>query len=474
LAFTEDVCRRYEAYGWQVQRVDGHDFGAIDQALAKAVAETKRPSLIAAKTIIGKGSPNKADTAGIHGSPLGPDELALMKEELAWPSQEEFHVPEKVRAVFAERADKSRGEYEAWKSMYKAWGSDHPELVEKLEKRLNYQASPELRDQLVASLPDSSKPAATRKTSSTVLQEVSRALPQLFGGSADLEPSTLTVIKDSESVTKECFSARNFHFGVREHAMGALMNGLAYYGGFIPFGSTFLCFADYMRPAIRLAALSRLQCLFIFTHDSVFLGEDGPTHQPVEHLASLRVIPNLHVFRPADGLETAVCYYQALARTDGPSALILTRQGVEELERNTDFSPAEIERGGYSVYESQPGDASPGLVMIATGSEVSLAVKAAKQLPGSVRVVSMPCLEVYSLQPEEYRSHLIPRESKRVVVEAAAPFAWQGALDVACENTLVCGIPGFGVSAPAKVIAEKMGFSAEQIAVQVKAKFQLE
>ena len=339
-----------------------------------------------------------------------------------------------------------------------------------LKAQLNLEVPQDLTERLIAALPSSDKPLATRKLSQIVLQEVSASVPALIGGSADLEPSTLTLINGSEDVQKNHFTGKNLRFGVREHGMGAIMNGLSYYGGFIPYGSTFLCFLDYMRPSVRLAALSHLPGLFIYTHDSVFLGEDGPTHQPVEHLAMMRATPNLHVYRPADGLETAVCYSLAVQRQqDGPSAIVCTRQGLPELKRPQGSGAEQIAKGGYTVTESAK---EPEIVFVATGSEVSLAVQSAELLGSDkIRVVSIPCVERFLEQNESYRRDLIPASAKKVVIEAGVSFGWQGIVGGDAADTLFVTIDRFGASAPASVIAEKLGFTPEAVVQQVRGRF---
>lgn len=471
LAFTEDVAKRYEAYGWRTLRVDGHDVEAIDKIYTQAWAEKEKPVLILAKTLIGKGSPNRVNTSDVHGAPLGADELKASKTACGWPTQD-FYVPESVAQAFSKRAEESIKNYSAWQNSFSAWSSKNSELAAKLQAQLSRAVPADLEAQLIAALPDASKPEATRKLSSIVLQAASKHVPSLIGGSADLEPSTLTLIKGSEDVEKGAFRGLNLRFGVREHGMGAIMNGLSYYGGYIPYGSTFFCFLDYMRPSVRLAALSHLPALYIYTHDSIFLGEDGPTHQPIEHLGMMRLTPNLLTFRPADGLETAVCYALALSHQDGPSALVLTRQGLPSLERPAGFTNDQIHKGAYVVFEPKGGGgAEPELVFVATGSEVSLAIEAAKALQVPARVVSMPCVELYRKQPESYRKALIPRAAKKVVIEAAAPQGWLEVVEGSPDDTLVIGIEGrFGASAPAKVLAEKFGFTAPQVVERVKSK----
>ena len=469
LAFTEDVAKRYEAYGWRVESVDGHNFAACDAAITNALAETGKPTLIAARTTIGKGSPNKADTSGVHGSPLGADELELTKKELGW-QYAPFEVPQEVSAIFASRRDQHDADYQQWQKDFSVWSEEDPDRAQRLARQLGRELPSDVRKKFFSALPDEAKPIATRKLSHAVLQVASKEMDSLIGGSADLEPSTLTLIKDSSDIAKGSFGGLNLRFGVREHAMGAIMNGLSYYGGFTPYGSTFLVFSDYMRPAIRLAALSDLPGLFVFTHDSVFLGEDGPTHQPIEHLASLRMIPNLEVFRPADAVETAICYELALSRKDGPSAMVFTRQNVPPIERSADFDPEVIARGAYSVFDS--GE-EPQLLIVATGSEVGLALEVAKQLSDKVaiRVVSMPSVERFIAQSEDYRAQLLPRGAKRVVIEAASTFGWSGIVGGAPEDRLLVGIDRFGASAPYQVLTEKFGFTPEAVIERIKEKF---
>jgi len=473
LAFTEDVLKRYEAYGWHTLRVDGHDYAQIDSAIKESLSVTDRPTIIAARTYIGKGSPNKVDTHDVHGSPLGKDELALTKKGLGWPTDQMFYVPEDAKSVFAARVEELKKEYSQWQEKFGAWQKKNPDKAEKLKAQLNLTVGANLQDKLIEAVKDSvAKPISTRKLSGAVLQKASAEVSALIGGSADLEPSTLTLIKNSSDIQKNSFGGLNIRFGVREHGMGSIMNGFSYYGGFIPYGSTFLCFSDYMRPTLRLAALSHLPGLFIYTHESVFLGEDGPTHQPIEHLTSLRAMPNLWVMRPADAYETAVCYAIALERRDGPCAFAFTRQDLAPIERDQNFSPNMIRKGAYTVYESKPGSA-PQLVFVATGSEVSLAIASAKVLAAdtSVRVVSMPCWELYAQQSKAEQEALIPSASNKVVVEAATTYGWLGMINAAPEKTLLIGIDHYGASAPAKVLAEKFGLTVESIVPKVKQRF---
>jgi transketolase len=474
LAFSEDVGRRFEGYGWSAQRIDGHDHGQIQKALQAAAAESARPGLIIARTHIAHGSPNKHDSAKAHGEPLGPEEAAATKKALGWPLEPPFLVPDEARIPFAARAEEGRKAREEWRKRFEAWSREHPDR-RALWDRYHARAVPDnlFTPLLEAAVPAGSpgpKPEATRVSSGRILQAVAELVPSLCGGSADLEPSTKTYIKSSPSIGREAFAGRNLHFGIREHGMGAILNGMALHGGPIPFGSTFLIFSDYMRPPIRLAAMSHLQVVYVFTHDSVFLGEDGPTHQPVEQLAALRLVPNLAVVRPADGPEVAMAWSLALGRKSGPTALILTRQDLPPLMRRAEFSPDVMFRGGYVLSEASPkGGSSSGqpVVLIASGSEVSLAQQAQEILAGqgiATRVVSAPCPNLFLEQPEDYRRSVIPPGARKVVVEAAELSGWERL--AGCEALLI-GIDRFGASAPWKVIAEKLGFTGPKIADRV-------
>ena len=458
LAFTENVKQRYESYGWKVLEIDGHDLEQIDAAYAQAVAETEKPVFIAAKTSIGKGSPNKEGKESSHGSPLGEDELKATKENIGWSYEEEFFVPEEVKTNFANRAEELKQEYQNWNESYSAWTSEKSGLASDLKNQLCNIVPENLWKDIYASM--TKEASATRKLSQSALQVISAQVNSLIGGSADLEPSNLTLIKDSEDVQKNKFIGKNIRFGVREHAMGAIANGLAYYGGFIPYTSTFLCFLDYMKPAVRLAALSELQELYIYTHDSIFLGEDGPTHQPVEHVAMLRMIPNLNTYRPADALETAVCYQSALDKKDGPSAMIFTRQSLPVIDRADDFDAGEILKGAYEVKK----ESNPEYVIIATGSEVGLALEVASDL-GKARVVSMPCVEIYNSQSKEFKENLIPSSAKKILIEAGTSFGWAG---VTGSDALMITVDAFGTSAPLVQIKKKYGFTKQQVLEKVK------
>ncbi len=462
LAFTEDRAKRFEAYGWQVLHIDGHDPEAAAAAIEDAQRETARPTLIVARTHIAQGSPNKVDTASAHGEPLGPDEVAATRQALGW-TLEPFSVPDEVRALFARRAAELEKEYGAWQRTLRAWATANPDLAAERERALCKALPDDLEEQLQASLPE--KPNATRRLSGEVLQRIAEIAPYVVGGSADLAPSTSTLIKGAGDVGPGAFEGRNFHFGVREHGMGAILNGMTLYGGFIPFGATFLSFADYMRPPIRLACLMGLQVIYVFTHDSIFLGEDGPTHQPVEQIASLRLIPEMTVIRPADGPEVAAAWSLALRHQTGPTALVLTRQGVPAIERDRPFDIEAFNRGGYIV--AGPQRRSPDVVLVATGSELHLAMAARAILEEAgyaVRVVSMACRVRFLRQPPAYRAEMIPPSARKVVIEAGVRFGWD---EVVGRNAMFITQDSYGASAPYQVLMELVGFTPEEIARRV-------
>ncbi len=459
LAFTEDVLKRFEAYGWHVQRVDGHNRDAVDRAIIEAKNETNRPSLIACRTHIGYGSPNKQDSASSHGSPLGEEEIRKTKINYGWDPEASFLVPDEVRSWFSKF--KTDGA-----SLEAQWNT----LVHEYE-RLQPTKSRELRRILSGVLPDNwldsvptyavdPKGMATRKASGLVLNALASKIPNLLGGSADLAGSNNTWIDGAPVFQPDSYAGRNFHFGVREHAMGSALNGMALHGGVIPYGGTFLVFSDYCRPAIRIAALSKIPSIFIFTHDSIGLGEDGPTHQPVEHLAALRAMHNCHVWRPCDANETAAAWIAALERNDGPSLLVLTRQNLPVLAKTADHSS--VLRGGY-VLSSEKGDA-PDAILMSTGSEVHIALEAQSHLWEQgidARVVSLPCIEVFRNQDEDYKNTIIPREVKnRVAIEAAAPYGWH---EWVGDQGKIVAIHGYGASAPFETIYEEYGLTASAV-----------
>ncbi len=464
IAFTEDVCARYAAYGWHVQRADGHSPEDMRKALDAAVA-ADRPALICARTHIGFGSPNKQDSSDSHGAALGAAEVKATKEAAGWPLEPQFFVPPEALQPFEARRKENLPAYEAWQKLVAAL---EPERKQALDELLGKHVPADLFEKLVAAA--DKKNDATRSHAGKIQQAVAKLVPSLVGGSADLAGSVKTTIKGSADIDAGKFEGRNIHFGVREHGMGSIMNGLALSGMFIPFGSTFLIFSDYMRPPMRLAGLMNQQAVYVFTHDSVYLGEDGPTHQPVEQLWTLRMTPNLDVVRPADSLECAAAWYYAMARKSGPTALSLTRHTVPELSRPAGFDPKTILNGGYVIADAE----NPTLVLIATGSEVSVALEAKKLLEGSelgakaqrVRVVSMPCVDAFLRLPKSEQDAVLPPGVRRASFEIGVTPPWRAitGLDGIC-----IGVDRFGASAPWEVIAEKFGLTASQVAEQILA-----
>jgi transketolase len=465
LAFSEDVGKRYESYGWAVQHIDGHDQAAIRGGLDRAVAEESRPSLIVARTHIGIGSPNKVDSHKAHGEPLGAEEVKLTKQALGWPLEPTFLVPDDVRALFAERAKDGVKAHAAWKSALGKLEAQGGEVAELYRRLMSKDVPANLLDELIKVAP--TKDAATRAQSSVIEQRAAALVPSLVGGSADLNPSTKTYIEGSPALARGKYEGRNIHFGIREHAMGSFVNGVASSDGFIPFGSTFLIFSDYMRPAIRLAALSHLQSIFVYTHDSVYLGEDGPTHQPVEHFWALRLIPNLDFVRPCDALECAAAWTHALNRRKGPTAMALSRQKLANIPRAAGFDPKVMLRGAYVIAAEAEG--APSMVIIATGSEVEIAVGAKKVLDAEgerVRVVSALCWDQFEREDAAYREQVLPAGVKRVAVEIGVTAPWRG---VVGDGGLVIGHDDFGASAPDKVIQKELGFTVDAVAMKIRA-----
>jgi transketolase len=467
LSFSEDVPRRFEGYGWHTEVVpDGNDLEAIDKAIRVALSESERPSLISVRTVIGFGAPRKAGTHEAHGEPLGEEELRAAKQALGWPLEPSFLVPEAALARF--RGARRQGErwHAEWQKRFDAWAAAQPDLAARWREGQSGTLTPGW-DAALPTFP-ADTPTATRDASGAVLAAVSPRLPSLIGGDADLAPSTKTLVKTAGSFLHGHYEGRHIHFGVREHGMGGIANGIAYHGGLRPFCGTFFNFSDYMRPAVRLAALSELPVIYVWTHDSIALGEDGPTHQPIEQLASLRAMPNLVVIRPADATETVVAWRVALERRHGPTALVLTRQKVPVLDR-TVLAPADgVARGAY-VLADDPGG-RPELILIATGSEVSLAVAAHATLAKEgvrARVVSMPSWELFAAQPAEYRARVLPPEvGRRLAVEAAATFGWERWVG---PQGSVIGIDRFGASAPGEVNMRELGFTVDHVLARARA-----
>jgi transketolase len=460
ITFGEDVTKRFEAYGWHVDAVDGRDGEGIDAAITRAKAEP-RPSLIRVRTTIGYGAPKKAGTSGSHGAPLGEDELRAAKEQLGWPQEPRFLVPDDVRAFWRELVAEKKADADRRRAAERAWRAAHADAAALLDAHLSRAVPADLRAKL---LDGADQADATRKLSNAIIQKVAALVPAFAGGSADLAESNLTDIKGAGHVKPGEYAGRNIPYGIREHAMGAITNGLAYEGTFVPFAATFLMFSEYMRPPIRLAALSELQTIYVFTHDSIFLGEDGPTHQPIEQLTALRAIPRLHVVRPADGLETALAWAHAVERRRGPTALVLTRQKLAKIERPTGFDADAAAKGGYVVQDA-PG---AKLTVIATGSEVPAAQAALKLLAErgiAARLVSMPCLSCFESQPPEVQDAVVPRDHRVAVVEAARAIEWGRYTG---RDGLVIGIQGFGASAPEKALVEEFGFTPAKIAEKLE------
>ncbi len=462
LAFTENAGQRFEAYGWHVQRVDGSDLKEVEAALSSAQAERERPSLIIARTHIAYGSPNKQDTAEAHGSPLGEEEVKLTKQALGWPPEPTFYIPDEALAHFRGAIEMGRAREAQWQAQFDVYAAAYPELAEEWRTVMNGRLPEGWADKMPSFTPAGGA-MATREASGKVLNAIAQNLPTLIGGSADLTPSNNTYLKGYGDFQRSSFGARNLHFGVREHAMGAILNGMALEGGVIPYGGTFLIFSDYMRPAIRLAALSHIRVIYVFTHDSIGLGEDGPTHQPIEHLASLRAMPNLRVIRPADATETAVAWRMALEHRGGPVALALTRQKLPVIDR-THFPPADLLlRGAYILRDADDG--SPKIILIATGSEVHVALEARQRLAAqgvAARVVSMPSWELFEQQSESYRNQVLPPSvTARLAIEAGSPHGWHRYVGPLGG---IVGMTRFGASAPYQIVMEKFGFTADNVA----------
>ncbi len=462
LTFSEEVGHRFEAYGWHVQRVDGNNVPQISEALKMARAETLRPSLIIARTHIGEGSPNKHDTAGAHGSPLGADEIKLTKQNLGWPDKD-FYVPDEALAHFREAQERGTMAQADWQKRFNEYAAAFPDLAA-LWATVMSGDLPAGWDADIPVFKPEDPALATRVSSGRVINAIAAKLPTLIGGAADLAPSTDTLMKGIADFGAQP-GGRNMHFGIREHGMGATLNGMALHGGLIPFGATFLIFSDYMRPPMRLAALMEQRVIYVFTHDSIGLGEDGPTHQPVEQLSALRAVHNLTIIRPGDANETAEAWRAALTRKTGPTALVLTRQNLPTLDRSV-YAPASgVQQGAYILADAANGQ--PDIILLASGSEVSLITDAAKRLAEQgvqARVVSVPSMEIFNRQSKEYRDSVLPPSViKRLAVEAAAPMSWYRYVGL---DGAVVGIDRFGASAPYKTLMEKYGLTVENVTAQ--------
>jgi transketolase len=487
ITFSEDVGARFAAYGWQVQEVDGMDVAAVDAALTAARADEDRPSLIVARTHIGFGSPDKHDTFEAHGEPLGANEVRLTKRAYGWPEDAEFLVPDEAQREFDRVGTRGAALHAEWQQMMNRYRAEQSDLAAAFERAMASQL-PAGWDARLPVFTPSDGDMATRDAGARVIAVLAESVPTLVGGSADLDPSTRTMIKgqgDFQSADTPQggqvpptqgmaggvwgYAGRNIHFGIREHAMTAVLTGMAHHGGVIPFGATFLIFSDYMRPSIRLAALSAAHVIYVWTHDSIAVGEDGPTHEPVEQIASLRAMPNMLLLRPADANETVEAWRIALMHTGGPVGLVLTRQKLPVLDRSALAPAAGTARGAYVLVDAD-NDGPPDVILIATGSEVSLALAAHQQLRGEgvrSRVVSMPSWELFAAQPTEYRDSVLPPAVRaRVSIEAASPFGWERYVG---PTGAIIGVDRFGASAPGPVVMEHYGFTAEHVVTTARA-----
>ncbi len=462
--FTDDTPQRFAAYGWQViPDIDGHDADAVRQAIEQAKADTATPSLICCKTVIGWGSPNKQGKEECHGAALGEEEVLLVRETIGWP-YEPFVIPQEIYAAWDARARGANAEAE-WNQRFSAYKAEHPKLAAEFERRMNREMPAHWKQHAAAYITatdEAAKKDATRKHSQAALNAYAAELPEMIGGSADLTGSNNTNWSGSKALTATDAGGNYIYYGVREFGMSAIMNGIGLHGGLIPYGGTFLIFSEYARNALRMAALMKVPTIFVYTHDSIGLGEDGPTHQAVEQTATLRLIPNMAVWRPCDGVETAVAWKTAIERIDGPSCLLLTRQGVPHQPR-TPEQMENIRRGGYVLVDA---DGEPEAIVIATGSEVELGVEAAKHFDGKVRVVSMPCTAAFDAQNEAYQESVLPSVvTRRIAIEAGVTGCWHKYVGL---NGKVVGIDSFGESAPAKDVFEHFGFTVDNVVNQVK------
>ena len=467
ITFTENVAQRFQAYGWHVLGpIDGVDTSSIEQAISLAQAEAEHPSLIICRTTIGYGSPNKAGTAAAHGEPLGEEEVRLTRQSLGWPYEEPFAVPEEALAHF--RKAQARGSLwqQEWEARLKSYRQAYPDEARRLDEDLCGDLPAGWDDELAELFKEEANPVATRQASGRVMNAIAKKVHTFMGGSADLAPSTKTTLNDCGNYGFKEYGGHNIHFGVREHAMGAIANGMALHGGIIPYTGTFLVFYDYMRPPVRLAALMGIRVVYIFTHDSIGLGEDGPTHQPVEQIMGLRTVPDLVTIRPADATETAEAWKVAVENRHGPTALVLSRQGLPILDRKTLAPACGLQRGGYVLWEAA---SSPEVILIGTGSEVHIALQAGKLLEGEgimARVVSLPSWELFEAQPDDYRDAVLPPDIRaRVSIEAGIPLGWERYVGL---DGVAMGLPRFGASAPGKVVYEKLGLTAQHMAAEAR------
>ena len=462
ITFTEDITRRFQSCGWQViGPVNGFDIDAMESALREAQSDSERPSLVICQTVIGYGSPNKAGKASAHGEPLGEDEVQLTRKQLDWDNEEAFTVPLEVLKHLGKAQDRGRKQQDEWQQRLEAYRKAYPDAACQLEEDIRGDLPEGWDSDLDGLFKKETKPIATRSASGLVMNALAPRIRSLVGGSADLAPSTKTLLSEGGDYGAADYRARNLHFGIREHAMGAIASGMARHGGVIPYTATFLIFYDYMRPPVRLAAMMGLRVIYIFTHDSVGVGEDGPTHQPIEQLVGLRSVPNLVTIRPADATETVEAWRIALKRVNGPTALVLSRQNLPVLDRKKLAPASGVQRGGYILRDA----AKPEVIIIGTGSEVAIALEAGELLQEKgirARIVSLPSWELFDAQPVEYRSTVLPESIKaRVSIEAGSPLGWERYVG---DNGVIIGIPHFGSSAPGKVLYEKLGLTAQRMA----------
>jgi transketolase len=463
-SFSEDVGKRFEAYHWFVQHIEGNDRVAFKHAIEEAQSQADKPSLIIARTHIGYGSPGKQDKASAHGAPLGADEVKRTKENLGWPLEPTFYIPEEVLRNFRQCVEKGRRSEEDWNRRFEAYRKEYPELAETFQQWLKS----ELPENWQKAIPDLSaeKPMATRQASAKVFAALAEVLPNMIGGSADLVESTFIEFKNSGSI-HETPTGRNIHFGIREHAMAAIENGIAVSKMLIPVGATFFVFSDYMKPAVRIAALMKANTIYVWTHDSIGLGEDGPTHQPIEHLAALRAMPGITLIRPADATETAIAWELAISLKKGPVGLILTRQKLPVIDRKKFASADGVRNGGYVLADAQQGH--PQLILIATGSEVAITLEAWEKLSAegiATRVVSLPCWQLFEQQSSEYRESVLPANVKnRLAIEAASPLGWDRYIG---ENGDMIGMTTFGASAPVDDVMKHFGFTTDNVITRAK------
>jgi len=467
ITFKEDVAKRFESYGWHViDDVDGMDITSVDAAIRMAQSETERPSLIRCKTVIGYGSPNKAGSGAAHGEPLGEEEVKLAKQQLGWSYEEPFSIPPEALNHFRKAIETGKSKQDEWQTRFEDYKTAYPEAAKQLEMDLSGELPPGWDSDINNLFKDFDKPMATREASGEIINKISSRLHSLVGGSADLAPSTKTIIKAKGHFGTDNYRGHNLHFGVREHAMGAVANGMAVHGGIIPYTATFLIFYDYMRPPVRLAAIMRQRVIYIFTHDSIGLGEDGPTHQPIEQLAGMRAVPNLAVIRPADATETVEAWKIALKNRKKPTALIFTRQKLPILDRDKLAAAEDVQRGGYTLWQASD---KPQVILIGSGSEVHIALEAGMMLKEKgieASVVSMPCRELFDEQPQDYKDKVLsPNVKARISIEAAATAGWHKYVG---DGGIAIGIGCFGASAPYQDIYKHLGLTAENMAEQAE------